>query len=228
MIFTHKLVTPPNKLKQINSDGGRVYESAEGKTYESVTAYLSRLMDKTHLVRWQKRMGAVKAEKVRRETSARGTSLHKLVEGYVMNEPVEFGDNFMLKQRFNKVQTPLDRLTDIRLVEKALYSDSLGLAGTPDIIGNYTDKLAVVDLKTSTNIKKKEWIVSYFLQAACYGVMFEEHYGEQPELAVIIMATEALPQPQVFIEPMKNCIGMLNNFRKDPMLFQKRMEMYKP
>jgi genome maintenance exonuclease 1 len=185
-------------------------------------------MDKKALVAWKKRVGPAKAAKISKEATDRGTSLHKIIESYVMNEPLDFLNNAISKARFLKVKDPLDRLTNIRLVETSLYSDELGLAGTPDIIADYINKLAVVDAKTSTRAKKKEWIVSYFLQAACYGVMYEELFKEPVELAVIIMSTEALQQPQVFIEPMKGCIGMLRNFMKDPELFQKRMEMYKP
>lgn len=226
MKFAHKLVEPPKKLEVVTVKGKREYIAPDGEKYESVTTYLDRTMDKTFLVEWQKRIGVVRAEKERLAAVQRGTMIHKITEKYVNNEPLDLSSNPIIKARFAKVRIPLDRLNNIRLIETAIYSDKLKLAGTPDIVAEYLSKLAVVDMKTSKKIKKKEWILSYFLQMACYGVMYDEHFGEMPELAVIIMATEACEQAQVFIEPMKVCIGMLNNYRKDPVRFQERLKRY--
>lgn len=228
MTFIHQFVDAPKLKRVTDSAGARRYMTPNGDAYESVTTYLDRCMSKKALIAWKKKVGTVKAAQISKAATDRGTSLHKIVESYVMNEPLDFLDNFISKQRFLKIRGPLDNLNNIRLVETPLYSDELQLAGTPDIIAEYTGELAVIDAKTSTKVKKKQWIVSYFLQAASYGVMYQELFREPVKLAVIIMATEALNQPQVFIEPMANCIGMLRNFRKDPELFQKRMEMYAP
>ena len=228
MNFNHCFVTPPKLRKAVDSFGNRGYTDESDDFYEGVTTYLDRHMSKKALVAWKKKVGVVKAAQISKAATTRGTSLHKIVENYVMNEPLDFLDDVLSKQRFLKVKEPLDRLNNIRLVETSIYSPSLKLAGTPDIIAEYSGKLAVIDAKTSTKIKKKQWIVSYFLQTAAYGVMYEELFKEPVELAVIIMSTDAIQQPQVFIEPMKNTIGMLRSFMKDPIRFQQRMEMYTP
>ena len=218
--FNHNFVTPPPALVKVDDERGRYYENGDDK-YESVTSFISRNWDKTFLVAWRKRIGEEKANKISKAATDRGSALHKALETYLFNQPIdEVLNSPLTKALFYKVKTPLDKLDNIRLIEKPLYSTKLKLAGTPDFIGDYNSKLAVVDFKTSTRAKKKIDITDYFLQAACYAVMYEEHYGIMPELAVIIMATESVPYPQLFIEPMERCVKMLHNFINDPLKFQ--------
>lgn len=222
MTFTHNFVQPL-PLKQVTDpEGKRYYTTPEDKRYESVTSFIGRNWDKTHLIAWKKRLGEKKADAETKRASVRGTSIHKISENYLRNNVnLDLDTNPLEKVLYVKIKPLLDRLDNIRLLETPLYSDRLQLAGTPDFIGDYSEELAVVDFKTATRAKKKIWIVDYFLQAACYGVMFEEHYGLMPKKAVIIMASEALPYAQLFIEPMDRCIKMLDKFREDPILFQK-------
>ena len=173
---------------------------------------------------WKARVGEKKAAEVTRKASVRGTSVHKITETYLMNEQIDFKDNPNNKVLFLKIKPILDRLDNIRLLETPIYSKKLGLAGTPDCISDYDGDLAVVDFKTSTRFKKREWIVNYFLQTACYGLMYEELFWTLPKKAVICMATEASEQPQLFVEPMETCVKMLYNFIKDPIAFQAKID----
>jgi genome maintenance exonuclease 1 len=137
-----------------------------------------------------------------------------------MNEKVVFDDP-VRKSVFLNIKSALSRINNIRLLEKPLYSDELKLAGTPDAISDFDNDLAVIDFKTSNKIKKRIWIVHHFLQAACYAVMYNEHFKTMPQKAVIIMAVENERQPVVYIEPMRGCILALREFIKDPIQFQK-------
>lgn len=219
--FTHNFVPTTNLVVVTDPETGkRTYRTPSGKVLESVTTFIGRNWDKSHLVAWKKRLGEDKANRESKRASDRGNVIHKAVEKHLRNERYDFGSDILNENLFYMIKPIVDRLDNIRLIEQPLYSEVLKLAGTPDVIGDYKDTLAVVDFKGSTRVKKKSWIVNYFLQTACYGVMYEEHYGVMPEKAVIIMATEQAAYPQLFIEPMDRCVKMLTNFIRDPVKFQ--------
>ena len=86
-----------------------------------------------------------------------------------------------------------------------LYSDYLGVAGRVDCVADWNGRLAVIDFKTSKKPKKKEWISSYFMQAAAYCVMWEERTGIPIDKTVIVVAVDG-DEPQVFEEKRDNFI----------------------
>lgn len=124
---------------------------------------------------------------------------------------------------FVDIKPKLDLIDNIRLLELPMRSKTLQLAGTPDLIADYDGVFSVCDFKTSNGVKKKKWIVHYFLQCACYAVMYEEAFGVLPQQAVILMAVEKTSKAIVFKEPMKGCILALKQFVKNPSILQKNM-----
>ena len=66
-----------------------------------------------------------------------------------------------------------------------MWSDSLGLAGTSDLVADYQGELSIIDWKTATYIKKEEIMLSYILQGTAYSRMLYELYGMIPKNIVI-------------------------------------------
>lgn len=62
-------------------------------------------------------------------------------------------------------------------MEGALYSDKLKLAGRVDCIAEYENELAIIDFKSSTEPKKREWIENYIAQECAYAMMYYERTG---------------------------------------------------
>ena len=73
-MFNHDTVDFDN-LKTINTEKGRRYETPDGKLYPSVTTILSH-KNKPFINAWRKRVGAKEADKISRQSAARGTSIH--------------------------------------------------------------------------------------------------------------------------------------------------------
>ena len=81
-----------------------------------------------------------------------------------------------------------------------MYSDLLMTAGATDCIAEFDGVMTIVDFKTSTKIKKEEWIQNYFLQATAYAMMAEERHGvEVPQIAIMIAVDHE--EPQLFVKP---------------------------
>jgi genome maintenance exonuclease 1 len=207
MAFIHKFVNAPKLIQVTREDGKRTYQTPEGNCYPSVTTILGEIPSKG-LEIWKKKMGAERAAKISKAATSRGSALHGVVECYLRNQELVF-DNPFTRNLFNKIKSTLDNINNIRLIESALYSNKLRMAGTPDCIGEYGGKLSVIDFKTSTSLKEEKWIGSYYCQTGAYTVMFDELFGERPEQGVIIIAVEEANVPQVFIKDSKECFYML-------------------
>jgi len=227
MIFQHNFV-PNLKLQQItDGDGKRRYVTPNGP-YESVTTYLARTFEKPWLKTWKTRVGEKKAKEITAASQKRGKSLHTAAEQYLLNTPINLDDSPNTKILFLRIRDLLDRCNNIKLIEKALYSDELELAGTPDIIADYDNVLSVIDVKSNNFAAKKRIdLIDYMLQTACYAIMFQERYGSLPQQSVVIVASPNSNKGTVRIEPMDECIRMLYNYRRSPVAFAARIAAIK-
>jgi genome maintenance exonuclease 1 len=224
MPFTHAFVETPELLVDTAENGVRYYVTPDGNRYESVTTFIGRHWDKAFLNRWRARIGEAKAASESTRTKNRGTKLHKVVEHYLLNQDVELrktlSEHVLTKTLFIQLKPLLNRISNIRLLERALWSDRLKLAGTPDCIADFDGALSIIDIKGSTRSKQEKWITTYWLQTAIYNTMFAERHGEMPSQSVIIMAVEDDPNPELFIEPAYKGLQRLEEFIEDPVKFQ--------
>lgn len=174
------------KLLQENVDGTRLYVTPNGDKYPSVTTVLSDYKKK-ELMEWRARVGEEHANKVSRQATTRGTSVHKVIEMYLNNETIP-AEELMpnVKSLFVRMKPELDKLDNIHCLEERLFSHKLRLAGTVDCIAEHKGVLSVIDFKTSVRLKKKENIANYFMQGAAYSTMFTEMTGI-PITQVLIM-----------------------------------------
>ena len=60
-------------------------------------------------------------------------------------------------------------------------------------------KVSIIDFKTASKRKRRDWITNYFMQESAYAVMFEEMFDIPVSQIVTIIAVEA-DEPQLFIE----------------------------
>jgi genome maintenance exonuclease 1 len=185
---------------------GRFYQTPEGKSYPSVTT-VTGFHKKQSLIEWRKRVGEDAATRISTQAAKRGTNVHKYAEQYLLNESVVY-DNPFDEELFKSIVPHLNSIEEVHAIETKMYSDHLGLAGTVDCIGMYEGKMSVIDFKTSSKPKKKEWIDSYFMQCSAYAIMFEERTGIPVARTVIIMAVEG-EEPQVFKEKRDNYVPQL-------------------
>lgn len=191
------------EINRTEVDGKRHYVTPEGNVYPSVTTALAPLSS-AGIAKWKKRVGEEEAKRVGYRACERGTKVHSIIERYLDNNPT-YSTGFFpdVKFTFYEIKPLIERIDNIRLQERGLYSDHLKLAGTPDCIGEFDGKLSVIDFKTSKKPKKKKWIESYFLQETAYAIMFEERTGIPVENLVTLIAVDG-NEPQVFEEKRDN------------------------
>jgi genome maintenance exonuclease 1 len=217
--FNHDFVPLPKLHRVTADDGKRYYVTPDGNAYQSVTTLTGKVNEKA-IKAWREKVGEEEATKISTRAANRGTSMHKLCEKYLLNkiEADPLGRilledvNPLSNAMFLKIIPLMERLDNIKVVEGTMYSDSLQLAGTADCIAEYSGDLAVIDFKTSTYPKKKEYIGNYFMQGAAYGKMYEEMFGETPKRIVIMMSVENTGSAITYIEPYDKCLEMLMKF----------------
>ncbi len=185
-------VGPAAPLKELESrtlPHGRFYKTDSG-WMPSVTTVVGH-NTKEGILAWEKRVGYTEAERVRRAASWRGTQYHTIVENYLKNDLEEVKKSTGLpKYLFGFARQDLDRISNIHCIEAPLHSLKLGLAGRVDCIAEFDNSLAIIDFKTTTRIKKEEYLMSYIVQEAAYAYMYYEMTGVEVDKLVTISVSE--------------------------------------
>ena len=191
------------KLPRRNVNGKRLYETPDGSFYPSVTTITSQMNAKA-ISEWRARVGEKVATQVTAQASARGTSIHKLCEHYILGTMDDVQIMPSNREMFSSMANHLAETVDnVKTVEGFLYSDFLRTAGQVDMIAEYNGVLSVVDFKTSKKKKREDWIENYFVQEAAYSFMFEERTGIQIPQLVTVIGVDGEDEPQVFIKNTK-------------------------
>jgi hypothetical protein len=185
-------VGPASPLEELESrtlNHGRFYKTDIG-WMPSVTTVVGH-HTKQGILAWEKRVGFTEAERIRRAASWRGTKYHHIVEHYLKNELEEVKKSEGLPSYlFRFARKDLDRIGNIHAIEAPLHSNKLGIAGRVDCIAEFDNELAIIDFKTTTRLKKEEYLESYFVQESAYAYMYYEMTGVEVDKLVTISVSE--------------------------------------
>ena len=209
MTFTHLLHPEIPKIKQININGVRYYDTPDG-TLISITSLLKNFTPEG-ILEWRKAVGEDVANEVMRAAADRGSKVHKIIENCLSNKPENdlvgnYGE--LAARMFSQMIPALDKIDRIRILEKGLYSTRFGIAGRVDCIAEYDKELTVIDFKTSTR-KRDERNETHLVQASFYSLAWEERTGEKVNQIAILTTTED---------------GELDVYRDDPSNHVDRLE----
>lgn len=213
------IVEPCMELKRIYSNGKRFYISPNNDRYMSVTTMLSGNTEAV-MDAWRERVGEEEAESVSKFSSGIGTDVHNMIENTLLNVDNNFGGVNMLATSIYRSFLPhLKHISNIRGVELPMYSDTLKLAGTSDLIADYKGRLSLIDHKTSKYLKKREWLDNYFQQSTAYIIMFKERYGITINNIVLFIGSRDGEFQVVESKPKEHLKDLLQSNRKfNPLL----------
>jgi len=175
--------------------GQRHYDVAQEKL-PSVTTILAATQSeekKKSLAAWKERVGAVEADRIKDQAASRGTVMHHILEGWLLDKP--HVDLTPVGQQAEKMAYQIwkdglkDRLKEFWGLEVTLYYPGL-YAGATDVVGIYDGAESIVDFKQSNKPKRKEWIEDYKLQLAAYALAHNEVYGTQVNKGVNLICTK--------------------------------------
>ena len=175
-------------------NGGRHYDIGQEKL-PSVTTILQATQSpekKAILAKWKQKVGEKKADEIRDTAAARGTVMHRIIEGYITGEghadlsPMGQASGTMAQTIFKEGLK--GRMDEVWGSEITLYYPGL-YAGATDLVGIYEGREAIIDFKQSNKPKRREWIEDYFTQMAAYAMAHNHVYNTQIQSGVILMCT---------------------------------------
>lgn len=197
-------------LQKVTLESGtRYYVTPEGTKYPSVTTVISK-RKKEQLKEWRERVGEDVAKDISRAATIRGNTFHNNCEQYLKKEPVTESIGAM----FDRFTPLLDRVSDIICLEQHLYSNELQVAGQVDCVGKFDGIPSIIDFKTSSKFKRKDFIWDYFMQATAYSYMFEERTGIKISDITILITCET-GEVQVFQDIRENWIEGFKELREE-------------
>ena len=199
--------------------GSRNYEVA-GFKLPSVTTVLGKTKDTSFLDSWIKRKGKTEAERIKNESSTRGTSMHKYLENYVLGKGYE--DLTDLGQETKRmaekvIEVGLAPVSEYFGSEVTLYYPGL-YAGQTDLVGLHNDKETIIDFKQANRPKKQEWIGDYKLQAGAYAMAHDYVHGSSIEQCIIMICT-----PDLYYQEFRIDGANLRRAKHD---FLRRLDQY--
>ena len=192
MKWNTKFSYPKSTRSLIN--GSRHY-SLDGSNLPSVTTILSATKseeDKAAILAWKQRVGTVEAERIKKEASARGSSMHSYIEQFLygkLNQELLDDNNKSKKMAEEIIDNGLkNKLLEIWGSEATIYYPGK-YAGTADCIGVYEGKESILDFKQSNKPKKEQYIEEYFLQIGAYSLAHNTVYNSNITQGVILLCT---------------------------------------
>ena len=208
-MFTHLLHSEIPKIKQIDVNGVRYYDTPDGILI-SITTLLKNFTPQA-ILDWREDVGEEVANEVMWAAADRGSKVHKIIENCLSNKPENdlvgnYGE--LAARMFSQMVPALDKIDRIRALEKGLYSTRFGIAGRVDCIAEYDKELTVIDFKTATR-KRDERNETHLVQASFYSLAWEERTGEKVNQIAILTTTED---------------GELDVYRDDPSNHVERLE----
>ncbi len=213
-----------NISRVTDKDGTRFY-SCEGKKVPSVTTILDKTKsqkDKDLLNAWKEKVGHTEAFKISKASMLRGDRMHKYLEDALNGkQALDLGEAIDLEKQMSQVivkNALSKKLNEIWGCETPLfYPDSH--AGTTDLCGIYDNRESIIDFKSSTKTKKKEWITDYFLQTSAYALAHNFQFNTNISQGVILICTPHLEFQEFIIND--------NEFLWYQNKFKQRVEQYK-
>ena len=211
---TRKFKHEPVKLTEmstVTTDEGRKYVTPDEIELPSITTVLS-ILSRDSIAKWRKRVGEEEANRISKQASSRGTSVHTICEKYLDNDP-DYLKGVMPNniETFQSMRAIMDdAIGTVYAQEAPLYSTHLGVAGRVDCVAEFNGQTSIIDFKTSRKFKKKQWCHNYFMQESAYAIMWEER-TQIPITQLITLIAVDDRDPIVYIEHRDNWVTPLKS-----------------
>ena len=145
----------------------------EGKRYDRITSVLDYFAT-PQLVDWKMKLGKFASSKISKEAKKVGTRVDGLIKTHITTGKDKLTTNdgqAVVNCYRGYLQWTKDYSPKIECVDKTLFWEELGVAGTLDLEHKFD---GVVDIKCSESIRKNYW-----LQVAMYTKMLEVTEGKK-------------------------------------------------
>ena len=210
------------KTQREKIDGKRHYIFDKEKL-PSVTTILDLTQSaekRESLKAWAVRVGEETDEKIKSESAARGTAMHKILEKYILEQGY-LDETAVGKQAHNMaiqvIQSGLSNVTEYYGTECTLYYPGL-YAGQTDLVGIHKGQDAIIDFKQTNKPKRREWIDDYFMQLSAYAMAHNVLFDTNISKGVVMMCSKDNYYQEFIVEG--------EEFKKHAHNFLRRVDEY--
>lgn len=204
----------------IDKDTGRVYKTPNGE-YPSITTILAATSDNTYLQRWRDKVGEEEANRISKEATDRGSSVHEYIEKFFLQDKETYKDFLVSSGLINEptnIRGPAIEIIKECVKNKftpyaqevALWHPKLKYAGRVDGVGLWNNVLHIVDFKTSKKKKYASGIKNYYIQCTAYAVAHNYLFNTEINNFVVVIGGDQVPI-QTFSGKVVNFIPELKN-----------------
>ena len=166
--------------------GQRIYLDENGGRYVSVSRLANFFQNTYGLNKWRKKVGYAEADRILKESAARGTAVHLSIETGELTGNDDY-DQFV-HQYSRHIQSHLE-IVHQEIILGYTTSEGLRFAGTCDLVAKWRGNLIIGDWKTSDKLKNKNFMSGYALQLAAYSLSFEQSHESHTDTGVIFNLT---------------------------------------
>lgn len=212
-------------ISRVTDNSGARYYSSNGIKVPSVTTILDKTKsqkERDALSAWKNKVGYAEASRISKESMARGDKMHKHLEDALHGkQSFDFDGILETEKKMSQVilnQGLEKKLNEIWGCETPLFYPN-SHAGTTDLCGIYNNEESIIDFKSSTKTKRKEWITDYFLQTAAYALAHNLQHNTNISQGVILVCTPQLEFQEFIIKD--------NEFLWFQKKFRERVDRYK-
>ena len=193
MYWNNRFSYPKSMRSIIN--GSRHYSIKE-QNLPSVTSILKATESdekKASIANWKERVGVQEANRIKKDASSRGTSMHAYLEKFLLGklnlELIEFTEDKSKLMADEIIENGIkNKLSEIWGTEATLYYPGK-YAGTCDACGVYEGQESIIDFKQSNKLKREEWIEDYYLQLGAYSLAHNVVYNSRITQGIILLCT---------------------------------------
>ena len=148
---------------------------------------------KASIANWKERVGVQEANRIKKDASSRGTSMHAYLEKFLLGklnlELIEFTEDKSKLMADEIIENGIkNKLSEIWGTEATLYYPRK-YAGTCDACGVYEGQESIIDFKQSNKLKREEWIEDYYLQLGAYSLAHNVVYNSRITQGIILLCT---------------------------------------
>ena len=183
---------PKTQRESVNGLRHYVFEKEKLPSVTTILDQTQSAEKRESLKAWTERVGEEAAEKIKSESAARGTAMHKILEMYILEQGY-LDETNVGKQAHNMalqvIQSGLSNVTEFYGTECTLYYPGL-YAGQTDLVGVHKGEDAIIDFKQTNKPKRREWINDYFMQLSAYAMAHNILFNTSINKGVVMMCSK--------------------------------------
>lgn len=168
-------------MKSTYINGRCYYVGKGGVLLPAVTTVLKQTQPQESIAAlsyWRKKVGDAQANRIILNSRRRGEILHQMIKEHLQGYLPKL-DNNLIQPYWCSIQSVLDKLSDVQLIEELVSNYMEGYAGKVDLVARYQSVPHIIEWTTAEEPKLEVGkLYDKPLQLVAYGGAINRYYGK--------------------------------------------------